>query len=133
MKTPTLKTGYLSILFLVAACSPKMKDVTLNEHFKQSNSDTPEIIATQFKNEGIDQVPVVLVDDPRYDNAFLIQDSIYSDYDEVSRLIAKFKINSGKVYSFSIIQDTGKIKLLFEKYNTVYSGEDRMILWEPKN
>lgn len=119
-------------VFFMVSCSSKIKNVTLNDHFYKSMSDTPDIIATQFKNEGIDSAQVIFLDDPRYNNAYLINDSIYLDYNQVNRLIAKSKISSGKDYKFSIIQDTGEIKQLFEKYNTFYSGQDRLISWESK-
>ena len=117
-------------VFFVLACSPKFKDITLNDHFRESISETSEIIATQFKEEGIDSAQVVFLNDPRYKNAYLLNESIYSDYDQVNRLIGNLKLSSGKDYKLSIIQDTGKIKQLFEKYKTVYSGQDRLVNWK---
>ena len=116
-------------LFFILSCSSKIKEITLNDHFYKSISDSPEIIATQFKQERIDNVPVVLLDDPRYKNAYVLNDSIYFDYDKVNRSIGKFKLSSGKDYKLSIIQDTGIIKQFFEKYKTIYSGQNRLINW----
>jgi hypothetical protein len=114
----------------MVSCSSRIKDITLNDHFHKSISTTPEIIATQFKEEGIDKVPVVLLNDPRYNNAYLLNDSIYFDFEQVNRILGKLKIASGNRFAFSVIRDMEKIRQVFEKYNAAYSGQDRLIRWE---
>lgn len=122
-----LKACFYFFILFILACSPKMKNTQFNDEFKKISSDTSDIIATQFKDENIDTREVIVWNDSRYNNAFMINDSIYFDFSAVQRVLNSSKI---KLRSYSISLDTNYIKPVFKSHKTVYSGQNRLITWK---
>ena len=120
---------YLFILF-VFACSLKVNNVQLNEEFKKSISDTAEIIATQFKDEGIDSPNVTIWNDLSYKNVFMINDRIYFDFEPVQYVLNNSKTKSRSEYKYSISLDKNYIKQIFKSHKVTYSGQNRLVIWE---
>ena len=125
-----MKNCYYLFILLVFACSPKVNNVQLNEEFKKSILDTPEIIATQFKDEGIDSPNVIIWNDPMYKNAFMINDLIYFDFEPVQHALNNSKTKSRSEYKYSISLDKNYIKQIFELHKVTYSGQNRLVIWE---
>lgn len=125
-----LKICYYFFILFIFACGRKVNNVQLNEEFKKISSDTSDIIATQFKDENIDTRDVIVWNDSKYKNAFMLKDSIYFDFEHVQYVLNSSKIKSRSEYSYSISLDTNYIKQIFESHKTDYSGQNRLVTWK---
>jgi len=58
-----------------------MNEEALKAKLEKTLSDTSAIIGTQFDREVVNSPNVVIMNDPRYKNAFLINDSLYLSFE----------------------------------------------------
>lgn len=104
------------------ACNSKAgKPDSFSSEVLNVKSDT-DIIGTEFKESAhIDSD--IKWNDSSYKNAYLINDSIYDDFESIKPFF-----NSGnRSNRFSINMDTNDIKNIFSLYKIPYSGQNRLV------
>jgi len=104
-----------------------MNEEALKAKLEKTLSDTSTIIGTQFDREVVNSPNVVIMNDPRYKNAFLINDSLYLSFEPVQIDLKNSKRKTSKDYTYSISLDTSHIKMVFNRHNKPYSGQNRLI------
>jgi hypothetical protein len=110
-------------LCISEACNSKAgKPGDMNTEAFNLRSDTG-IIATEFKEKDLNIDKDILWNDPNYNNAYLINDSIYIDFESVKPFFDSDKMHG----RFSIHMDTNDIQKIFALYKTPYHGQNRLI------